>query len=223
MRKKIYKVIAIVSITLICNLGFFNVALAEDTVNIKKINQNVCEKTYEYNLNIPEVTGMKNSKFQNSLNKKIKDELEKNKECIISTSIDDFKYANENNYDIKKYEFKSDYNVTSKDNILSLTIKSQAYIGGEYSLETQKTYNIDLENNRLLELKDVVSDKNIKRIEEEVNKSIQNNSKYYKREVKKNIENKTNFYVDESNVYVYFNTNEIGPYTIGIPEFKFSF
>lgn len=223
MRKKIYKVIAIVSITLICNLGFFNVALAEDTVNIKKINQNVCEKTYEYNLNIPEVTGMKNSKFQNSLNKKIKDELEKNKECIISTSIDDFKYANENNYDIKKYEFKSDYNVTSKDNILSLTIKSQAYIGGEYSLETQKTYNIDLENNRLLELKDVISDKNIKRIEEEVNKSIQNNSKYYKREVKKNIENKTNFYVDESNVYVYFNTNEIGPYTIGIPEFKFSF
>lgn len=223
MRKKIYKVIAIVSITLICNLGFFNVALAEDTVNIKKINQNVCEKTYEYNLNIPEVTGMKNSKFQNSLNKKIKDELEKNKECIISTSIDDFKYANENNYDIKKYEFKSDYNVTSKDNILSLTIKSQAYIGGEYSLETQKTYNIDLENNRLLELKDVVSDKNIKRIEEEVNKSIQNNSKYYKREVKKNIENETNFYVDESNVYVYFNTNEIGPYTIGIPEFKFSF
>lgn len=223
MRKKIYKVIAIVSITLICNLGFFNVALAEDTVNIKKINQNVCEKTYEYNLNIPEVTGMKNSKFQNSLNKKIKDELEKNKECIISTSIDDFKYANENNYDIKKYEFKSDYNVTSKGNILSLTIKSQAYIGGEYSLETQKTYNIDLENNRLLELKDVVSDKNIKRIEEEVNKSIQNNSKYYKREVKKNIENETNFYVDESNVYVYFNTNEIGPYTIGIPEFKFSF
>ena len=223
MRKKIYKVIAIVSITLICNLGFFNVALAEDTVNIKIIYQNVCEKTYEYNLNIPEVTGMKNSKFQNSLNKKIKDELEKNKECIISTSIDDFKYANENNYDIKKYEFKSDYNVTSKDNILSLTIKSQAYIGGEYSLETQKTYNIDLENNRLLELKDVVSDKNIKRIQEEVNKSIQNNSKYYKREVKKNIENETNFYVDESNVYVYFNTNEIGPYTIGIPEFKFSF
>lgn len=223
MRKKIYKVIAIVSITLICNLGFFNVALAEDTVNIKKINQNVSKKTYEYNLNIPEVTGMKDSKFQNSLNKKIKDELEKNKECIISTSIDDFKYANENNYDIKKYEFKSDYNVTSKDNILSLTIKSQAYIGGEYSLETQKTYNIDLENNRLLELKDVVSDKNIKRIEEEVNKSIQNNSKYYKREVKKNIENETNFYVDESNVYVYFNTNEIGPYTIGIPEFKFSF
>ena len=223
MRKKIYKVIAIVSITLICNLGFFNIALAEDTVNIKKINQNVSKKTYEYNLYIPEVTGMKDSKFQNSLNKKIKDELEKNKECIISTSIDDFKYANENNYDIKKYEFKSDYNVTSKDNILSLTIKSQAYIGGEYSLETQKTYNIDLENNRLLELKDVVSDKNIKRIEEEVNKSIQNNSKYYKREVKKNIENETNFYVDESNVYVYFNTNEIGPYTIGIPEFKFSF
>ncbi|MGG7165723.1 DUF3298 and DUF4163 domain-containing protein [Clostridium ihumii] len=223
MRKKIYKVIAIVSITLICNLGFFNVALAEDTVNIKKINQNVCEKTYEYNLNIPEVTGMKNSKFQNSLNKKIKDELEKNKECIISTSIDDFKYANENNYDIKKYKFKSDYNVTSKGNILSLTIKSQEYIGGEYSLETQKTYNIDLKNNRLLELKDVVSDKNIKRIEEEVNKSIQNNSKYYKREVKKNIENETNFYVDESNVYVYFNANEIGPYTIGIPEFKFSF
>lgn len=223
MRKKIYKVIAIVSITLICNLGFFNIALAEDAVNIKKINQNVSKKTYEYNLNIPEVTGMKDSKFQNSLNKKIKDELEKNKESIISTSIDDFKYANENNYDIKKYEFKSDYNVTSKDNILSLTIKSQAYIGGEYSLETQKTYNIDLENNRLLELKDVVSDKNIKRIEEEVNKSIQNNSKYYKREVKKNIENETNFYVDESNVYVYFNTNEIGPYTIGIPEFKFSF
>ena len=223
MRKKIYKVIAIVSITLICNLGFFNIALAEDAVNIKKINQNVSKKTYEYNLNIPEVTGMKDSKFQNSLNKKIKDELEKNKESIISTSIDDFKYANENNYDIKKYEFKSDYNVTSKDNILSLTIKSQAYIGGEYSLETQKTYNIDLENNRLLELKDVVSDKNIKRIQEEVNKSIQNNSKYYKREVKKNIENETNFYVDESNVYVYFNTNEIGPYTIGIPEFKFSF
>lgn len=201
---------------------------ALEKTQVRKIEVNFKEEkligeTLDINLRIPKLIGFKNKDFENKLNGEILESIIEFKNNTEELSIMDHKYAKENKYDIPKYNCTVDYKVNHiSNNLVSLTIQFAKFTGGAYVVEENVTYNIDVNNEKILNLEDLFYDK--ENYMEIINKNIKGQLKekenIYFVDKFTSVKETSKFYIDKDNIVLYFDMNEIAPYVIGIPEFK---
>ncbi|GAA0126068.1 DUF3298 and DUF4163 domain-containing protein [Clostridium sp. CTA-19] len=173
----------------------------------------------DYNIKSPKLSGLQDKNLEQDINKIIHDDITFIKKDIEALSVDDHEYAELNDYDLKNYRCKMDYDIKTGKEIMSIVLNIYKFTGGNYEIKEKKAYNIDLKKNKLLTLKDLVSDEECRRLKTQLRKEIhKSKDKYYIEKINSN-EN-FNFYCDGKDVVIYFDMNDIGPYTLGIPQFK---
>lgn len=185
--------------------------------------QMIVESKEDVSLMIPEIKGLENKELENKLNQDIKSYVEK---AYKSFEKEVKEIPAPKDSDMKS-EFKVGYRVFSEnDKSLSFKLDSYKYLRAAANGEnTEKYYNIDLEEGKLMELKDLFkANSNYK---EPINKFIKseiekNKEAYYDgEEAFKTIKDSQNFYLDpDNNLVVVFEQYEIAPRYMGMPEFK---
>lgn len=183
------------------------VEIKEET--IKKSNPNIID------VKIPKLKGLSDKKFENSLNKSIKNR--------ILLEVENFER------ETKKREEEStlyiNYEVKSKGNVLSLAIDEYKYLGKDANGKgTTSYYNIDLIDNKLLTLKDIFKEgTDYKKILDElIYKEIskRDDGLFQGEEGFSGIIGVEKFYIDsKGNLVIAFDEYEIGPKALGRPEF----
>jgi hypothetical protein len=114
----------------------------------------------------------------------------------------------------------------NENNILSIYTIYYQYSGGAHGYNNDITYNIDLSDGKLIELKDlfkenidykvIINEKINKQIDEIINEYGESTPIYEFKGIKDNQQ----FYLQDNNLVVYFELYEIAPYAAGIPKFE---
>lgn len=197
-----------------------NFSSADDQVKIITREINYKDEDISINLKIPIISGLKNKTTQNIIN------------GAIVKKVIDFKdsiklQAKQDKTKMHPYEVVSTYFVSlNKNNILSLTLELYAYTAGAHGMTYRVPYNIDLENGKQLELKDLfkegVNYKDI--INKEIEKKIQASEDWMFFEgAFKGISDDQPFFIKDGSIVIYFPLYEIAPYAVGFPEFEIPF
>jgi hypothetical protein len=196
----------------------------EDNVIIESETISVDLKGAGIEVKIPVIKGLSNIKYQEELNKLIRLSVEK--------EIEEFKVNAKKGMETSKTlepKLSIDYEVKSNGDILSFVINSYAYLGGANGISRKDYYNIDIKENKDLELKDLFKGNEDYKslINTEVNRQIKeqvlDETKTYFEgdEGFKSIGDNQDFYIDkDGNLVITFDKYEIAPGSMGHPEFK---
>lgn len=220
---KNYKVVLLICILftfVVCMKLNLNVeAIEASNIVIIEDKEIFTTEKVDYNIRIPKISGLQDKNLEYNINEIIKNDITSIKKDIEDLSVNDHEYADLNNYDLKNYRCKVDYDIKTGKEIISIVLNIYKFTGGDYEIKEKKSYNIDLKKDKLLSLKDLVRDEECRRLKTQLRKEIhKSKDKYYIEKINSN-EN-FNFYCEGKNVVIYFNMNDIGPYTLGIPQFK---
>lgn len=196
----------------------------EDGINVETKVIPVDLKGANTEVKIPVIKGLSDVKYQEELNYFI--------EVHVQEKIDEFKeQAGEMlQYleDIKPV-LMVDYEIKSKNDILSIVINSDTYLGGAHGITEKHYYNIDTKENKALKLSDLFKENTDykKIINTEISRQIKEQMKdktilYFEDEEGfKSINDEQTFYLDEcGNLIITFDRYEIAPGYMGHPEFK---
>jgi len=146
--------------------GQYNEIKKIDTTKDLVYSNNIQEKTvnkYELNTNIPVIN------IENENIKKYNDEINK----IFETKIGEIKKANNNTI------YTIDYMANINNNILSLVIKATLKEGENSQRLILKTYNYNLQNEKEVDLEDLLNyrDLRVKEVESKLKKEIEKQNK----------------------------------------------
>lgn len=189
--------------------------------NVKKINEQM-----EIDLQEPSIKGFSNQDFEKKINEDINNYINNLKDQFENTLEKDTLFAKEKKYSLPRYEMKSNYVVTySDENLLSFTITTNSFTGGDYSTINKKSYNIDLKGEKIVNLQDLFSEG--EDFQQVINNKISEDiakvkTSYYTNKFS-GIDYDQQFYMEKDHIVIHFPMNEIAPYTLGAPEFKISF
>lgn len=200
-----------------------NSALLFNTNNIKisttKINY---KKDYiEVDLNIPTLDNLEDKNIQDKINKYILNsicDLKNRTEGLGKTDID-------NNILVRPYTVQTTYDVHySNSSFLSLTIMYYEYTGGAHGISYKIPYNLNLKTGENITLEKLFkpSTNYMQLINKEIQLQIdKKNSVPGSIPITefKTVNSTQPFYIDGSNLIIYFQPYEIGPYVLGIQEF----
>ncbi|MBM7871166.1 hypothetical protein JOC70_002664 [Clostridium pascui] len=189
------------------------------TISTTKINYK--EDYIEVDLNIPTLNNLKDKNIQDKINKYILNSIYdlKNKiEKLAKTDMD-------NNILTSPYNVQTNYDVHyANASFLSLTIMYYEYTGGAHGISYKLPYNLNLKTGENVTLEKLF--KPTTNYIDLINKEIQlqidkKNSVPGAIPITefKTISNTQPFYIDGSNLVIYFQPYEIGPYVLGIQEF----
>lgn len=131
----------------------------------------------------------------------------------ISINPDELNYVIEVN-------FKVNYNAGG---LLSLSVLFYQLVGGIQEMSFMETVNIDLTTGRVIEFNDLfASDKEKSALIEAINYQIANSSgDFYVRQIDESyLDLIQSFYLLNNQIVVYFDLNDLGPQSIGIPQFS---
>lgn len=174
-------------------------------------------------INIP-IIMMQNKKVEKYINDEIRNSImkfyneaqEQAKEYQKDLPDIDNKFVANANFEVKK----------NSDDMLSILIKYYKYSGGAHGYYENIAYNVDIKNEKNIELKELfndgydykkVLDNEIRRqIEILIKEDPQNEGIYEFNGIKDN----QKFYIQDDDIVIYFDLYEIAPYAAGIPEFQ---
>lgn len=183
-------------------------------------------KVIKIDARIPVVMGLENRVLQDRLNSQFLKEIIDFTLKINDEARDFLKMIRENDYPLRQFSAYTDYKVTCKEKILSLTITYYQYTGGAHGLTFRISYNIDTVTGETLSLNDFFTRINIdreivnKRIKEKIKKEPGN---YYSDDVFKSVKDNQEFFIENNQLVIYFQQYEIAPYAAGLPEFIIPF
>lgn len=189
--------------------------------NVKKINEQM-----EIDLHEPNIKGFSNQNFEEKVNEDINNYINNLKDQFENTLEKDTLFAKEKKYSLPKYEMKSNYTITYSDkNLLSFIITTNSFTGGDYSTINKKSYNIDLKEEKIVNLQDLfVEGEDFQQvINNKISEDIAKVKNSYYANKFSGIDYDQQFYMEKDNIVIHFPMNEIAPYTLGAPEFKISF
>lgn len=201
-----------------------NFTLLSSPNNIKvsttKINY---KKSYiEVDLNIPILNGLKDKNIQDKINKNISNYI-----CNLKNGTEESAKADmENNTLVMPYTVETNYDVHyTSSSFLSLTITYYEYTGGAHGISCKIPYNLNLNTGENIILKNLFKPNTnyIYLINKEIRLQIdKKNSVLGAIPITefKSISTDQPFYIDGNNLVIYFQPYEIGPYVLGIQEFK---
>lgn len=195
---------------------------APSNINVitKKINYS--NNYIEVNLDIPVLNDLKDKTIQDKINMNILNYI-----CKLKNRTEGFaKTDMDNNILVRPYTVQTNYDVHyTSSSFLSLTVMYYEYTGGAHGISCKVPYNLNLKTGENITLEKLFQQNTnyIHLINKEIQLQID----------KKNsvpgaipitefttISNTQPFYIDGNNLVIYFQPYEIGPYVLGIQEFK---
>ncbi len=170
--------------------------------------------------NYPKINGMKNTAFQNNLNKDIENKVNDFLKDVEKSAKDTYDALGKTGF--SPYEGMVNYEYFINGPVLSIIMEYYSYLGGAHGSTLRESINVNADKGELLQLKDMFKDKDnykqyiLKNINSEMSKDPE---KYFSQKLDSFNEN--NFYLDKNgNLVIYFNQYDIAPYAAGIIEFK---
>lgn len=207
------------------------------TVNKKKIHES--ETWINIDVNIPVLSGLKDTKVQDKINQMFETDILSFKEELGEAAKEAFEDAKKYNYEMRPYAINITFEEKKNEKgILSLYVVYYTYTGGAHGGHDDITYNIDLKTGNLMELKDlfkegydykkIINEKiqgQIGVISEELKqKSLKEGQKpedvYIPYQGFESIRDDQPFYLKNDRLGIYFGLYEIAPYAAGIPTFE---
>ncbi len=197
-----------------------------------------CTKSYKYNsevisldMKVPQISGLKNHHFQKQLNHKLLTEAKARKKIAISEAEQYNKEMIKDRLPPLKFEYMESFAVIpSPPRYFTLELFKYQYSGGAHGISQLNYITVDLENNKIIQLKDLFKPNvNYTSI---INKAI--NAQLIKRQAEgevffigpggfNGIKEDQNFYIDSNgNIIIVFNVYEIAPYAAGVVEVPLS-
>ncbi|WXJ78268.1 Anti-sigma-V factor RsiV [Moorella thermoacetica] len=179
-------------------------------------------------MRIPVINGLQDERLESAINNAIEKSVNDQVACVKELLTDDMKKMIYQGFS-PEFMLESDYKVHYNQNgLLSIVISYQRYTGGAHGSSELQAVNVDLKTGRELMIKDFYQDGEdwegiVKRAI--YNQMLSDPEKYFPETIKwwrsKPLKPNQRFYIDGDNyIVVYFDEYEIGPYAIGMPEFK---
>ena len=185
-----------------------------------------------FNITYPQIYGFSNKEFEISLNRKIKEICEKNYDILAEWYQEREKevYEYTDDEDAIRHAMMSYYSCHTEyylnGDILSIILNHEEFTGWLHSQNWTDTLNIDLKNNKLLELSDLISDKDgTQKILDEVNKQLAEKEYSYF----DNADNKLKelqdpkVYIKNNLLILYYDPYQIASYASGPIELEMPF
>lgn len=199
----------------------------QQTSSVKVQTRTVTGKETAINvdLKIPQISGMKDDKNQQSINEAMSQPSLQMRDQNTKDAREYYQETQKTGDHFWQYEVASDYVVHYNQNgILSITTDNYQFTGGAHGGTERLPFNYDLNTGELLSLKDIFSPgfdyQGI--IDEEVKSQIDKQPEIYFEDSEgfKGIGSDRPYYLMPGYVVVYFAQYEIAPYSTGMPEFK---
>lgn len=174
-------------------------------------------------IQVPQITGMLDSKYQEQLNDIILSHANKDLEHWKKEAAEAAKLAKEEGYDFRPYELFIKYELKSDgadSGIISLVITTQCATGGT-GMPRVDTYNVrNAQEAGLVTMKDLLGDDYKTIVDQQITKKIAEQPDLYFEDAFKGISEDQSFFIENGEVVVLFQKYEIAPGAAGTPEFR---
>jgi hypothetical protein len=191
-------------------------------INVRETSMGNVELDIQY----PQIKRLENPKVQDKINDAIKNYID-----VFKEEIKDF---DNEVLELRNYGFRWNYQACvnydleyNKNGILSIVFTDYTYTGGAHGLSRKESFTFNLENGEEYSLDGIFKEgvdyiaKLDNGIKEKIDALPWNEA--YNFESIRNIDNQLDYFYlsKEGSLVVYFQHYEIGPYAMGMPEFKF--
>ena len=197
-----------------------------------------CAKSYKYhsdfislNMQIPQLQGLPNKRFQKQLNHKLLKEAQARKKGAISEARQYNKEMIKDKLSPLKFEYMESFTVLpSPTPYYTLELFKYQYSGGAHGLSQLTYLTLDLENDKVIKLKDLFKPNvnYLSLINKEINHQLslrqaQGEVFFLGEGELVNIKDDQNFYIAaDGTLVIVFNVYEIAPYVAGVVEVPLS-
>ncbi|MBE1443159.1 PdaC/SigV domain-containing protein [Paenibacillus sp. OAS669] len=175
-------------------------------------------------LNLPVISGLKDTTYQTKLNSKIAETAAKDLEAIRTQAKEGAEQAKQNGYEFRPYSLDVSYEVmTNANHTLSIKVTSYFYTGGAHGMSRIDTYNVaDRDQAAAISLSDLFGSSYKDVINKHIKEEITKNPEQYFPDAFQSISDDQIFYLKDGKAYIVFSEYEIAPYAAGSPEFAVS-
>ena len=183
------------------------------------------DKYMSWDMEIPQVEGLKSNKIEKKINKQLSGDIIRFKEELHKEAKKSYKESKGSKYPFRPYDVKTVYDVRYLDkDVLSLTVDKYQYTGGAHGMTFRTAYNYDLCTGKELGYQDIFKDypDYKKVIVDRITEAILKNPEDYFSDAVDTVEKFTDdqpFYITDEGIVVYYGLYEIAPYAAGIREF----
>lgn len=195
------------------------------------------EPILSYDIQYPQFTSDKYKSFINKLNIYYKADASLYQKFhvlkLYQMAVDNYEYAKQNGYPIRKYEVVAHYELTfNQDCVISLYYDRYEYTGGAHGMTNRSADTWSLDKGRRMQLSEFFPGQDnykeliIESIKNQIREQIVMGNNYYFDDYEKLVEenfNTRNFYLVPEGIIIYFQLYEIAPYSSGIMTFLIPF
>lgn len=207
--------------------AIFVMAIPKD-IKVQTKNIHYADEYVNIEMKLPQIEGLTNKKFQNIVNHYFKLHATTLKKSIIDEAKVYHEQKNSFGQSPVIFELVSNYTIKeSMPNFFTIGVFEYTYMGGAHGIGHQKYITIDLENNKILTLKDLflkdtAYEQMIREyIQMQVDERTQQGEHFFDvKEILSSITDDQSFYMSKNgDIIIVFNSYEIAPYTSGVIEF----
>ncbi|WP_219838676.1 stalk domain-containing protein [Paenibacillus sp. R14(2021)] len=197
----------------------------QPTGAVKLTSKSVKQSTalLETDLNVPVISGMKDTAYQNALNANLAARAKAVVDAITKQAKNDAAAA-DGSYEFRpygatiKFELISDGSQNS-GNVISFKMLTYTFTGGAHGITVVDTYNIhNTAKASPIKLKELFGPSYLSIINRTVKAEIASRPADFFKDAFKSITDQQAFYVEDGILYLVFQQYEIAPYAAGLPE-----
>ena len=158
MNKKRIIILGLVIVLLLGNIVFADSPITNKVPNVEfTITKEIKEENelVKYDVQIPAIQGLSDMIFQEKINNTILDKALDHIEEVEQSARYLKEASKEEEFEYRIHEIYIDFEVKSSYPILSFNINTYLYTGGANGITFVNTYNIDIEESKELQLKDL--------------------------------------------------------------------
>jgi hypothetical protein len=199
-------------------------AVSSPVVTTKEVNKE--SDVFTAKLNIPVLSGMKDTRYQGELNDIIERNAMENLTNLAKQAQEDAASAKQSGFEFRPYQLDVSYEVKSSGaadnaNRISLKVQTYSYTGGANGMPFVATYNfVDGAEAKPVTLASLFGDNYKQIIDAQVQKTIQANPDNYFKDAFKGISDTQAFYVEKGDAVLVFQKYDIAPGAAGNPEIR---
>ncbi|MGC8820616.1 MAG: DUF3298 and DUF4163 domain-containing protein [Fervidobacterium sp.] len=178
------------------------------------------DKIVKIHVEIPRLRNLKSVAFEQDINEEIESKIRQFVQQIKSTSQEDFKSG------IQRFPYEAYVKTQLRYNdgkIISFVVYYYGYTGGAHGSTIFDTYNIDIENLRVLKLYDIIQEDAEKVVKQEIVRQIEERKSDFFEDATATVFSKDistmRFVISKEGITFIFDQYELAPYSTGMPEF----
>ncbi|OXM14231.1 stalk domain-containing protein [Paenibacillus herberti] len=205
------------------------VAAADKSTGLKVSTKTIThsKESLKAVLNIPVISGMKDTNYQKQLNKTLENNAIKGLESMRKQAEKVLAQSKKDGDPFQKNELKLQFSANfgsslTEGGFLSLKLHTYSYAGGAHGISNIETYTIanGAKASRIT-LKTLFGEAFASTMNKEIKRQIKADPERYFQDAFTGVQEDQTFYIAGDKVRVVFQPYEITPYATGIPEFEF--